>query len=337
MKIILAGKFENALIRASDEVLSPHRNTSTNSYYSSLNRYVGSEQFERSGTFVAIADDVLIPMADWQDELVRENLGAVTFDTNEGGVYSATRDFAEIAFKQCNFSIESKRHICQLNFNEYSGDGRTQMEGGRNEYEAGAGEHYLERLFAQIVVAEKTGAYLVASEDDIRLLEEIGNWIVANNIRVPFTFPDLRGKLIDPNVFADGLLNFQPPDIASLSTVKHDSIVRRYAKKVALLLSHGPSQEREILMLDAMIEAHEKAEASAKAKKVFEITSWVVKPLHYVPGLDAVLTIAEDIKDLGVKALEGDITEKEWHLIGVKMTDIALTDYLKRKSNLRNG
>src|SRR5690349_25067271 len=102
MKIILAGKFENALIRASDEVLFPQRNTSTNSYYSSLNRYVSSEQFERSGTFVAIADDVLIPMVDWQDELVRKNLGGVIFDTNEGGVYSATGDFAEIAFKQCN-------------------------------------------------------------------------------------------------------------------------------------------------------------------------------------------------------------------------------------------
>jgi hypothetical protein len=60
----------------------------------------------------------------------------------------------------------------------------------------------------------------------------------------------------------------------------------------------------------------------------------VVKPLHYVPGVDAVLSVAEDLKDLGTKWLERDISQQEWYLMAPKMNDIAIRDFLNRKGNL---
>jgi hypothetical protein len=40
------------------------------------------------------------------------------------------------------------------------------------------------------------------------------------------------------------------------------------------------SNERERNILAAMVEAHERSEAGARVDKVFEVASWLVKPLH---------------------------------------------------------
>jgi hypothetical protein len=150
---------------------------------------------------------------------------------------------------------------------------------------------------------------------------------------VPFYIPDLKGKLIEPESFASGLLNFSPPDIRSVAAVRSDKHIRRYAEKISSLLEKEPSHDRERKMLAAMIDAHEKSEAGKRAEKIFEVMSWIAKSLHYVPGVDAALSIVEDVKDVGVKLIEHDVSQKNWHLIAVKMTDIALKDYLDRKSN----
>ena len=87
-------------------------------------------------------------------------------------------------------------------------------------------------------------------------------------------------------------------------------------------------------MLRAMKEAHDQAEAGRRAEKVFEVASWCVKPLHYVPGIGEALTLAEDVKDLVTKWVGREADSKEWYLLGAKMMDIAVNDYLDRKDNL---
>jgi hypothetical protein len=197
-----------------------------------------------------------------------------------------------------------------------------------------AAELYLRRLFLQIQAARKTGAFLILGEEDIELLEQVGQYILSKKLPTPFDLPDLRGKLIDPEAFCDGLLNFSPPDIHAIAAVRSDPQIQKYGRKIADLLAEAPSNEREQKIIAAMLEAHLKSEAGAKVEKIFEVGSWVVKPLHYVPLAGEIVSAVEDIKDLGMKWLHREISEQEWFMLSARMTDVAIDDYLRRKANI---
>jgi hypothetical protein len=83
-----------------------------------------------------------------------------------------------------------------------------------------------------------------------------------------------------------------------------------------------------------MREALEKSEAARKVDKIFEVEGLLCKPLHYIPGLDAAMTVIEDGLDLGKRWLERDRSRNEWFLLSARMADISLKDYLKRTDNL---
>ena len=54
MKVILGGRFETAIIGASDQIERLDRNASTHGYYTALNGYVGAEYLHRAGSFAAL-------------------------------------------------------------------------------------------------------------------------------------------------------------------------------------------------------------------------------------------------------------------------------------------
>lgn len=82
-----------------------------------------------------------------------------------------------------------------------------------------------------------------------------------------------------------------------------------------------------------MREALEQSEAARKVAKIFEVESMICKLLHYVPGLDAAMTVIEDGLDLGKRWLQRDRSRNEWFLLSAKMADVSLKDYLKRTGN----
>src|SRR6476619_4738638 len=66
MKIIPVGKFESALVRLVDQVVSPSRNTTPHSYYLDLNRQVDRTFTDGVGSFVALAAETVVPWElDW--------------------------------------------------------------------------------------------------------------------------------------------------------------------------------------------------------------------------------------------------------------------------------
>jgi hypothetical protein len=344
MKVIFAGKFESALIRSIDDVLQPARNAATHGYYAGLNRMVTRNYFERCGTFIALAKKTLVPNVDWnfpydqkyRGELTNVDLGVEIAEPRAKEWDEKIVRYVEDILKQPVLSEASRRYIANLTFLHYPEDARKHMEANRIRYEGEAARHYLCRLFLQLHAGRTTNSYCVVSENDIEILEEIGRWAVSGKTKTYLEIPDLRGKLIEPESFVSGLLNFAPPDIQSVGAVRSDKQIRKYAEKVFSVLDDlkQSNDDRERKMLGAMIEAHEKSEAGKRAEKVFEIVSWVVKPLHYIPGVDAALSVAEDIKDVAAKVLERGIVLKDWHLVAVKMADIAWRDYLNRKSNV---
>src|SRR5262245_55314666 len=66
MKIVPAGKYESALVRLVDELVTPHRNVTGHRYYMDLNRAVDRKFIDGVGTFVALAEETIVPWElDW--------------------------------------------------------------------------------------------------------------------------------------------------------------------------------------------------------------------------------------------------------------------------------
>ncbi len=342
MKVVLAGKFECSVVRSIDAIIDPRRNVATSGYYLGLNRYVSKNYFDRSATFLALADATLVPNVDWNYPIGKKYRGVLAdtelgIERDESDVREwddDTRKFVGIVLKSKALSAASRAHISTLTLSHYDAERRAEIEGRLDRLSESVAEHYLCRLFLQLNVACRAGAFLVLGEEDIQILQEVGDYLMRSKLAAPFELPDLGGKLIDPDRFCDGLLNFNAPDIRAVGAVRAEPEIHRYGQKVSALLSEAPSQEREQKILAAMIDAHERSVAGAKAERIFEVLSWVAKPLHYVPGVDATLTALEDAKDIGMKWLQRDVADKEWYLIGARMRDVAIKDYLARKSNV---
>jgi hypothetical protein len=228
-------------------------------------------------------------------------------------------------------------YISELSLSHYSEQDRAHITKNLHKYSTRAAEHYLCRLFLQLRAARETNAFVILAEEDIQALAEIGQYVLSKRVPTPFDFPDVRGKLIEPDAFCNGLLNFSSPDILSASAVRSEPKIREYATKIKSLLEDQHSHETERNFLAAMVEAHKKSTAGARADKVFEVASWVVKPLHYIPVVGEVVGAVEDVKDLALKWLDRKISEQEWPFIGARMTDIAIRDYLSRKANIIGG
>ena len=245
-----------------------------------------------------------------------------------------TKAFVKLVMKKRMLSSNSHAYISTLSLSHYREEDRAYITANLRRYSQSAADHYLNRLFLQLKAAREANAFAIVGEDDIQILHEIGQYVLSKRTPTPFDIPDLQGKLIEPDAFCNGLLNFSPPDIVSVAAVRSDPTIREYGSKIGTLLAQSPSNEREQNILAAMVEAHKKSEFGAKVENVFEVRSWVVKPLHYVPIVGEIVGAAEDIKDLAMKWVEREVSQREWYLLGVRMTDIAIKDYLSRKANM---
>jgi len=248
-----------------------------------------------------------------------------------------SRSLAGLVLKSRCLTKESYNYISFINTKELKPEDRRRVEKDYQKLQPDIGEHYLCRIFLQARAAAESKSLLILSEEDLTLLREIGTFLHDGRIPTPFAFPDLTDHVINSDDFACGLLNFSPPDALSLAAVREDATVRRYAGKINSLLGQTASQDKQRSMLQAMKEAHEQANVDQRVKTIFEIESWVVKPLHYVPFVGEALTIAEDLKDVAVKWLDKKKEDSEWYLVAARMTEVAIRDYLARKDNIINS
>jgi hypothetical protein len=146
MKIILAGKFETALIRGVDEVVQPPRNVSGNEYYVGLNRKVADNYFDRSGTFIALADMVLVPTVDWnypygnqyRGELASVDLGIERMDSAGNEWDRDVIKVVESLLKQRVLSPSSHAYISNLTFSHYPADARQHMNANSKKISEGS-------------------------------------------------------------------------------------------------------------------------------------------------------------------------------------------------------
>lgn len=345
MRIVLGGSLETAFIRTVQQANDASRLATTHGYYMGLYRRVPKACFDRAATFVALAQQTQLPSVDWSiaekagegTEPSREALGLVINDHAKYGGREwddDARAFANLVLATPDvLSPEQHARITGFSMGDIQPEARAEVKQRARELRKSLGEHYLCRLFLHLRAAPEADALLVLGEDDMRLVGEIADWLEAERVPTPFAFPALSGRLIDADSFAAGLLNFAPPDAMALEAVRADRQVAAYAARIAPLLART-DEEAQRGLIAAMAETYERAEAGRRAAKVFETTSLWLKPLHYVPVVGDVLGIAEDVKDLLALWAKRETEAREWHLVGARMQDIALKDYLARKGNL---
>lgn len=349
MKIIPAGKFESALVRLVDEVLNPSRNVTDHRYYMDLNRLVDRGFFEGIGTFIALSQETVVPWElDWLDldQLPggqRIELGVHRARRRDWGSeedrkrYDVLKELNDQICKNQVLSRKSLDYIASLDLSTYPEQIIESWHRSNGSYQSDIVSAYVRRLLNQIYTAHDTiPSYLLIAEEDVQLLAEIGTALSKGELISSLPFPDLRNRLLDPDTFAHGVLNFSPRDVRAVERVRADSEVQRYAQQIQGLLDQAPAGPDDPGITDAMIDAYYRTEAGRKAKTVFEVGSWVVKPLHYVPVIGQVLTVAEDIKDVAQKVAETKMKQNEWFLIGVRMQQVAIEDYLSRLSDNRH-
>jgi hypothetical protein len=345
VEIVLGGYFETALVHYSDAIIRPERNETSHPYYVCLNRKVPKAYFDRAATFIALAERIIVPSIDWAmatgasdvSELRAENLGIEINGPEQFGGREWDDDslaFAEIVLTKDVLSPASVVHVSTFSLEHIDFAKSRQGKRGKIELRHTASRHYLCRLFLHLRAARDARALLVLSEPDIQVIKEVGEFLLKSKLATPFDFPDLTGQVVNGEDFGSGVLNFTPPDALALIAVKNDATVKTYSSRVSSVLANAASPKSQAAMLSAMRDAHDTAIAARRVEKVFEIASWVVKPLHYVPAVGEALTLAEDVKDVVSKWVDRDADAKEWYLLGAKMQEISIKDFLARKGNL---
>ncbi len=339
MRVIVGGKFEAALIHELDEANNPGRNRTTHPYYLGLNRKTDKRYFERLATFLAIAEEIAVPTADWSDSASGNGVsgGTIGLLAHTGSLNEwdgAAVDFSKQVIESGVLSDDAISYISFLDLSSHSEVDRNDLNRKLDEIQSEVALHYLCRLILQIREAGKQNALLVLDEEDIRIISEIGDGVRNDLIHPPFAFPDLSERIILGSDFAGGLFNFSPRDMRSVVAIRADPEVQKYAAMVRNTFGASASLQTERDLLNAMRKSYSSVVARQKVDRVFEVAGWVAKPLHYVPGVDAALSIAEDIKDVGQLIIDRNKDTKQWYLLAARATQVNIEDYLSRKENL---
>jgi hypothetical protein len=348
MKIVPAGKYESALVHLVDELVSPDRNKTGHLYYMDLNRSVDRAFIDGVGTFAALSDNTVVPWElDWSD--LNKRSGEERIEIGVQKSPRADRDDAEsnnrydqlkaLGEQICEKSVLSERtvqYITNLDLTGYPDEVVKHFNEHRESSERTILSGYVRRFLDQVYTAAELKAYLLIREPDIQILEQIGSAIINGVLTTELPFPSLQNHLIDPEAFSHGVLNFSPKDVRALEHVRANAEVIQYGGRIQTLLNEAPAGSDDPSITDSLIDAYYRTKIGRQAKTVFEIGTWVVKPFHYVPVIGEMLTVAEDVKDLVQKAADAKTKQYEWWMIGVRMHQLGVEDYLNRLSNNRH-
>lgn len=335
MKIVFGGNFESAFIRMHDEHASPSRNQTQHPYYMDLNRNTNKIYRDGASTFAALAEAVRIPWElDWNEGEIAKNCGVVrTARTKEDRdwqvQYHIIDDFIEEIIKENVLSSKSILHITNLDMSGYSDEVASMLLLKNQSDYSKLIEMYLRRLLHQIYAAHGSGVYLLVAEPELQIIVDLGKFLATGRFQHKIPFPDMRDHLIDTETLLGGVLAFSPYDIFSLEAVRANPEVRQYAQHVIENLKEGDVSE----FTRAAVEAYRHTEAGKSVDRIFEILSWVVKPLHYIPAVGQIMTVVEDVKDAGNEVTKWKTRYSDWHMIGVRMQTISAEEYFKRQSN----
>jgi hypothetical protein len=343
MKTVLSGKFENAILREITAANDPEavQRGSKYSYYGSLFRPVSKSYFDRSGVFVAISNEISLPRVDWSARQGRRfdsgspdfedtSFGIVRLSEGKGEWDDEIETFAKLLLDLKIFSDATIANISVVKTDDVSDREKITK---KDKYDFA--KHHLCRFLIQIDSAREQRRRLVIGDEEKALIREIGAFLKKSCIPAPIDIPELTNPgLLNAEQFAGGLLNFSPPDAPSLIAVRADPDIQKYAVTVREILATQSNQETDRSLVRAMRGAMEKSDIAQRCETVFEVESWIAKPINYIPAIGNVTSMVGDAIDMLKLWLSRKKKNNSWFLLGAKMADISIRDYLRRKGNL---
>lgn len=340
MKSVLGAGLENAMLRETMVAGGRLDLGSSHPYYMGLYRPVPRVYFERAATFLAIDKNTILPNVDWSssmglggDPIDEEALGIQRAESSMSEWDSDAMTLAALALHLGAFSNQSKRRLSDVPPPSPKPSGwrrPTQVVGSVGKVNSFA-LHHLCRLIAQVRTACETGSFLILMDEDRHILTELCVFLAENLIPTPFDLPNLaENQLVSGERFVAGLLNFSPPDVRSAISVRGDPAIQRYAEAVR---QHISLADGDVGLLAAMREAMKVKQQITSARTVFEVSSWVMKPLSYIPVMGSIISAFSDLRDVMAKWMERRQSSEEWYLLGAKMQNIAVEEYLARMGN----
>jgi hypothetical protein len=221
MKITPAGKFESALVRLVDEAVMPDKNATGNRYYMDLNRLVDRSFVDGVSTFVALAEETIIPsQLDWLDlnqlpDNKRIELAVHRVATRNRKDEERLHDEVEALKEQiCKRRILSRRsleYITSLDLSTYPEDVIKDWHKNIKRARSNVLSAYQRRLLYQIyTVSDVTSSYLLIAEPDIQILAEIGNGLVGGKANDKSPIPRSQKSFIRSRYFHSRDFEFFP-------------------------------------------------------------------------------------------------------------------------------
>lgn len=184
MKVILGGQFESALLRYLSLGAVSCKVDSAHSYYMGIYRARKKTLFDRSGTFLALSEKVIIPEIDWRLQQIGGNKN---LDESDIGLEYVGSGFSEwgkdmkslsgVAYMMGAFSEETCRFISEVPSPVPAPpDWSPPKVGGHDPWSDmnSFAMHYLWRLLLQVRTACESKSQLVLSDEDIVIMGGAG-------------------------------------------------------------------------------------------------------------------------------------------------------------------
>jgi hypothetical protein len=341
MNVTLGGRYENALIGQISSQIEHFKGWEMNNpYYAGLFRRTSKSYFDRCATFIAISDKIVLPEVDWTIPPRTTGITPVQFgitQTRAGGNEwdVDAQALSALALSNNAFRPETLQVLTSVASLNLPPRPYTRPPGFGLPHVDGFAHHHLCRLLLQIRASVETKSFLILGDEDRQILTELVQFVVEHQLPTPFDLPDLsRMKVVDGESLAGGLFNFSPPDALSVIAVRADPTIAQYAAQVrsALVTENSFTSQRDLVM--AMRAALEKSEISERVHTIFEVDSWICKALHFVPVVGVFFAISDVLLELADKWMRRKDRSDEWFMLGPRMADISLKDYLRRMDNV---
>jgi hypothetical protein len=337
LEIVLGGQYEFTLIGWLTKEAAPEKLQTTHDYYVSLQRRTDQSYLDRFATLSAVASELILAPVDWTDAMINhtgalKRLG-VRQELEEPNEWDD--DAQTLARALMLPGVLDRRWMDYISSGERHGDGSPALQGDPEFL----GRHYLCRLFLQLRHASKSDFQLVLSEDDFELISAIGNALKERRLPLPFELPDLNSDTFISDSWDGALLSYSPPDMTSVQAVRADHDVQLYAARVRSILEDRSPAEWHQALVAEMREARDGAVSTGRIIRVFEIASWISKPLSYgaiALGAAPVATgigALNDLKDVINLWLGRRHKMQSWYGIRTRMSEVSLDDYLQRNHN----
>ena len=165
----------------------------------------------------------MVPTVDWnypygnqyRGDLASVDLGIERMDA----IDNDRRDIEKVAealLRPRALSASCRTYISNLTFSHYPDDVRKRMNADSKNYQKAAAKHYLCRLFSQLSAAREPGSFLVLSEDDLRILREVGTWMADPNNAAIYLPPKSLVRSIAKHVVECVSTNIGPAHLREL-------------------------------------------------------------------------------------------------------------------------